>query len=422
MTTAIKPTQEVPGEASTHPRDVPPGVNGAAAEVAAGAVPNAVAPPQSKDETQEVRVVAGRIIQQRAKRRGQMARVALDGPTGAGKTWTALVLATELDTEQKGILLIDTERGSASKYADDFVFATVDWTPPYDPMELGRLIASEAVNYGVVIVDSLTHFWKGEGGTLNQVDAAKSRFGGNEYAGWKVGTPVQDFMVEQILAARCHVIGTMRSKMEYLQQKNERTGKTTIERVGLAPEQRTGVEYEFDVIGSMDLGHQLTITKTRCAPLADKVYAKGRADECGKLLSTWLQGAANEDTPRPVLAYPEALAAIFDALKAMPASDRATLIKTRGYNADPKVAPLIPVQDWLATFDHDGLQQMADAVRLHIRVEGGDAGPVRVAEDDVPGPAEAALFGANGHQEPEATATPEAAGASSGSPVEDPFG
>jgi hypothetical protein len=237
---------------------------------------------------------------EKAVRRGNKARVALAAPAGGGKTYTALVLATEL-ADSGPILVVDTERGSASLYADQFEFQTLKWEPPYNPTELGQVIGEVAGDFAVVVVDSLSHFWMGEGGTLDMVDAASERAKGNKFAGWKTGTPAQNDMVDAMLRAPAHVIVTMRSKMEYVQEKDER-GKVNIRRVGMAPVQRDGIEYEFTVTADLDIEHRLMVAKTRCSILADKVYRPGHAGEMGKALHEWLDGAESDTAARAPLA------------------------------------------------------------------------------------------------------------------------
>ncbi len=237
-----------------------------------------------------------------AVRTGSKARVALAGPAGSGKTWTALVLAQELAPEGK-FLVIDTERGSASLYADQFRFQTISWEPPYDPRELAKVVAGASGDFDVVVIDSLSHFWSGEGGTLGLVDDAGARAKGNKFAGWKEGTPAQDSMVSAMLNARCHVIATMRSKMEYVL--DQVGGRTQPRKVGMAPIQRDGMEYEFTVTCDIEIDHRVMVTKTRCHLVADKVYAPHRASELGATLRDWL-GEAAPTPPIPRAAPPAA--------------------------------------------------------------------------------------------------------------------
>ena len=238
--------------------------------------------------------MTSRFTIEKAVRRGNKARVALAAPAGGGKTYTALTLAVVL-AKGGDVLVIDTERGSASLYADQFEFQTLKWEPPYSPTELAQVVSDVAPQFEVVVIDSLSHFWMGEGGTLDMVDAAAERARGNKFAGWKTGTPAQNDMVDAMLRCPAHVIVTMRSKMEYVQDKDEK-GRTTIRRVGMAPVQRDGIEYEFTLTADLDIEHRLMVAKTRCSALADKVFRPGHAIEMGKVLSDWLDGADPEQT------------------------------------------------------------------------------------------------------------------------------
>lgn len=233
-----------------------------------------------------------------AVRRGNKARLALCGPTGAGKTWTALEAATAfVEGTDKRILLIDSERGSASLYAGIYDFDTIEWEPPYDPVELAVDLLKASESYGCIILDSASHFWMGEGGTLDIVNAAAAKmFGGNRFSGWSEGTPAQNLMVDAFLASRCHLIVTMRSKMEYILVENDK-GRQTPQKVGMEPIQRAGVEYEFTVVADMDTSHNIFISKSRCDILADRTFRRGQSKDMAVILRDWLAG--NEDEFKP---------------------------------------------------------------------------------------------------------------------------
>jgi hypothetical protein len=228
------------------------------------------------------------------------ARVAFDGPTGSGKTWTALKWATVLAGDDGKIAFIDTERDSAKLYANHFTFDVARFEPPYEvPRLIETLRNAETAGYAVVVVDSLSHFWEGEGGLLDEVDAAAARsFGGSTFAGWKHGTPLQRHMVDTFLSLDCHVIVCMRSKMEYvLVEYTDSKGqkKTKPEKVGMAPVQRSGLEYEFTIVGDLDLEHRITFSKSRCDVLADKMIQPHRESEAAETFLAWL----NDGTPPP---------------------------------------------------------------------------------------------------------------------------
>jgi len=191
-------------------------------------------------------------------------RLALMGPSGAGKTLTSLHLAQDLDAGP--IALIDTERGSASKYADQFDFDVLELDSFHPEHYIDAIYAADEGDYGVLIIDSLSHAWAGKGGALELVDeAARKMKSSNTFAAWRDVTPLHHRLLDAILGTDCHLIATLRSKMENIQDKDEK-GRTLIRKVGLQAVQREGVEYEFDVVGEMDLDHVLTITKSILDP------------------------------------------------------------------------------------------------------------------------------------------------------------
>jgi len=235
----------------------------------------------------------------KATRKQAKARVAIDGPSGSGKTFTSLVLATQLANGGK-IAVLDTERGSASLYSDKFDFDVLELYE-FSPAVYTKAISlAHEAGYKVLVIDSLTHAWEGEGGALDQVDAKATRMQGNSYAAWKDVTPLHRRMVDAILQSEMHIIATMRSKMDYVQEKDER-GKTIIRKVGMAPIQRQGMEYEFTLVADMDIEHHISISKSRCEFMADKTAHKPGAD-FWKPFVAWLNSG---DTPVP--AAPKAI-------------------------------------------------------------------------------------------------------------------
>ncbi|PAX84681.1 AAA family ATPase [Streptomyces albidoflavus] len=236
-----------------------------------------------------------------ADKAGRKARLSIQGQSGSGKTWTGLSICHGL-SEGRKFAVIDTESGAASLYAGvgGVEFDTVSMDR-YDPRDLIRVLDSAAqAAYPTVFVDSLSHFWKGTDGTLEQVDRASSRYGGNKFAGWKDGTPIQNDMVAALLAYPGHVVASMRSYTEWVLE----NGKP--KQVGTRPEQRKGIEYEFDVAVAMDIDNTLEVLKSRCPELNRKVIKRpqGARDVAGPLLA-WLN-ASPGPTPTPPTAQPDA--------------------------------------------------------------------------------------------------------------------
>lgn len=194
-----------------------------------------------------------------ATKEATFARIALTGPSGSGKTYSALMLAFGLGAK---VAVIDTERKSASKYVgrNGWRFQAINPTS-YAPLSLVEHLGKAAGHgFDVLIIDSLSHYWEGSEGMLEQVDR---RGGANKFtSGWKVVRPEERRMLDAILAYPGHVIVTLRSKQEYVLETNER-GKQEPKRVGMKPIQRDGIEYEFDLVGDMDLSNVLTVSKSR---------------------------------------------------------------------------------------------------------------------------------------------------------------
>ena len=217
-------------------------------------------------------------------------RLAFTGPAGGGKTYSALSVGTSLVPGGK-VALLDTEHGSASKYADIFQFDTVAMEQPFHPDRYIEVInAAAKAGYDVLIIDSMSHAWTGTGGLLDVVnEIARARYQGNTFAAWKDGTPIQNRLVEAILSAPLHIIATMRSKTEYSLAKDEK-GKSKPEKIGTAPIQRDGFEYEYDVIIDLGIDNMGVVNKTRCPALTGKVIDKP-GEKLAATLRDWLHGA-----------------------------------------------------------------------------------------------------------------------------------
>jgi hypothetical protein len=231
----------------------------------------------------------------KAARTKAKARVALIGPSGSGKTFSALELATGLGGR---IALIDTERGSGELYADKFEYDTLQLEPPFTPKKyIDAIRAAEEEGYNVVIIDSLSHAWAGEGGILDihdsSTNASKS---GNGFQTWKDVTPQHERIVNAILGAKLHVIGTIRTKTAYEIVENDR-GKKEPKRIGLAPIQRAGLEYEFTCVLDLSVdSHIATASKDRTGLFDGNHFVIDR--RIGQELAAWLDSGTE---PLPVV-------------------------------------------------------------------------------------------------------------------------
>lgn len=288
-------------------------------------------------------------LKRAVKEQGRL-RMGISGPAGSGKTWTALTIATELVPGQR-VAVLDTELGSASKYADHFDFdvVEVDHYAPKVVLEFIELAVAEG--YGAVVVDGVSPFWNGPGGFLEMVDEEvarqRSRGGkGDSFAAWKPVDAAYSRWVTRILQSPIHIIMTMRAKMAYEKTENEK-GKAQVVKLGLAPIFRDTFSYEFDVMLDMDQDHTGIVSKTRVHGLDDSVHRKpGKA--LAARLKDWLQSGV-QATP-PAEAAPPA-----DATRSAEAGGpearevEAAKQATQGKAAQGKATrePPPPTEDWL---------------------------------------------------------------------------
>lgn len=231
------------------------------------------------------------------------ARIALPGPSGAGKTYTGLMLACALGTK---VAVIDTERGRASMYVglNGWEFDTLN-PQSFSPASLTEALGVAAgAGYDAVLIDSLSHYWSGVDGMQEQADKrAKS---GNSFSGWKEARPDERRMFDALASYPGHVIVTLRTKTSYVIEQIERNGRTTSvpRKVGLKPDQREGIEFEFDLIGDMDPDNTMTVSKTRL-PMLNGAVVEKPGPELAEIIKDWL--ADGEDVPGPLAYRAEAL-------------------------------------------------------------------------------------------------------------------
>jgi hypothetical protein len=268
-------------------------------------------------------------------------RLCLIGPSGSGKTFSALTFAQALGQR---IAVIDTEHGSSQKYADrfDFDVAVLHRHHPRDYVQ--AIYAAAQAGYEVLLIDSLSHAWIGRDGVLELVDKARKGQRGSDFSVWAEFTPLHNELLDAIMAAPLHVIATLRAKTAYEIEKNERTGKNTITKLGLQPIQRDGVEYEFDIICDMTLDNTLIVSKSRMEALSGRVITRPDADVANEI-AAWLRDGA----PAPVGAH------------FSPAYDRDKLLaRVRELAAE---AQTMQVQ---VTVDLSTLESRTEADLLHI--------------------------------------------------------
>jgi hypothetical protein len=212
------------------------------------------------------------------------ARIALAGPAGSGKSYTALMFATNLADR---VAAIDTESGRLREHARRFKF---DHFSPdrYDPRDLIKLLAQAAdAGYGAdrrgLLVALLVRLRR-RAGVRRQ---ANTKPGASKFStGWKDYQPIENAMLDALRGFPGHVIVTMRVKTAYVVEDQRPTASRQPKKVGLKPEQREGADYEFSIVGEMDRDHVLRITKSTCEDLMDAEITKP-GPETAAIIAEW---------------------------------------------------------------------------------------------------------------------------------------
>lgn len=283
-------------------------------------------------------------------------RMAIAGPSGSGKTFSSLRIATAMGGP---IAVIDTEHGSASKYADLFDFDVLEITPPYHPNKfIAAIKAAEDAGYKIVIIDSLSHAWEGPGGVLEIKEEFAKQRNYNDYTAWKPAGEVQARLINAMLKSQVHVLATMRAKTQHEITKDEQTGKPKVVKLGMGPIQRQGIGYEFDILMNMDIQNFGAIDKTRCYMLRGKVFADP-GEELADTLVKWL-GDGAEATEKPTLVEETHAMTEAEARAALWAKLKNHLVVYRGFSDDIKPSEAI---ETLEVISEDWSVNMADAMR-----------------------------------------------------------
>lgn len=179
---------------------------------------------------------------QKAQRHQVKLRIGLSGPSGFGKTYSALLMAYGITNNWNKIALIDTENKSASLYSHLGDFNVLSLDEPFSPERyLEAIKLCEDSDIELIIIDSISHEWQGKGGCLEIHEQLGGRF-----QDWAKVTPRHNAFIDAIILSKCHLITTSRSKVDYSLDKDG-NGKTKVMKLGTKAITREGFEYELTV-------------------------------------------------------------------------------------------------------------------------------------------------------------------------------
>lgn len=233
-------------------------------------------------------------LQQASRKRARI-KMAMQGPSGSGKTMSALLVAFGLCNDWTKIAVIDTENHSAELYSHLGKYNVVNIGSPYNPEKyIAAINLCEQSGMEVIIIDSISHEWEGSGGILD----VHSNMAGNSFTNWGKLTPRHNDFIQAILQSPCHIIGTIRSKQDYVL--SEKNGKMIPEKVGLKGVTRDGMDYEFTLVFEVDIKHNVSSSKDRTGLFGGKPEFKITKDT-GKTIADWCnsgQEGSKEITPK----------------------------------------------------------------------------------------------------------------------------
>ena len=217
-------------------------------------------------------------------------RIGLSGASGFGKTYSALLLAYGITNDWTKIAIIDTENNSANLYANLGDFNVLQLNEPYSPERYIQAIrACENAKMEVIIIDSITHEWQGKGGCLEIHEKLGGRF-----QDWAKITPRHTAFIDAILQSKCHVITTVRRKIDYSME-SDMNGKTKVVKHGTKEITREGFEYELTVnLELINDKHLAKASKDRTSLFMNKPEFVINSTT-GKKLVEWCQGIYSID-------------------------------------------------------------------------------------------------------------------------------
>ena len=219
-----------------------------------------------------------------AKRKNLKLKMLIGGPSGSGKTYSALQLAQGFLGKLDNVGVLDTE-DSAEIYDRFGPYTVLPFEKPFDPRRLEKVI-DLAIDEGIelLVIDSITKFWEGEGGCLDIHD----KFGGR-FQDWAKTNKIWDSMLQKIVHSKIHIIATVRKKSDH--EIVEKNGKKTVQKMGMKNMIRDGHEYEYSCALDLNIDHIASVSKDRTS-IFEGICPVILTPEHGELLRDWCEGKA----------------------------------------------------------------------------------------------------------------------------------
>lgn len=288
---------------------------------------------------------------QKAERHALPLFIGLCGPSGGGKTYSALRIASGIQRVSGGAIgYVDTEGGRALHYADEFDFRHMDFPPPFSSQRYQEAIdACVADGCKVVVVDSMSHEHEGPGGHLEQheaecqrlIKAWKTNRDAVQFAAWKVPKTSRQRLLHHLMQSKVHVIVCFRAKRKLrMPTKKEKDGgqRQPID-MGWMPIAGQEFAYEMTALGVLppgangvpdwqteDPGTEMVRKRPRqfLEVLADN---RQLSEDMGEAMAQWAEGRP----PEPSNEALELVAKLRSAATAEDLNGLAEQIRSKGF-------------------------------------------------------------------------------------------
>lgn len=149
------------------------------------------------------------------ERGGSKVIIGIAGPSGSGKTYTALKIARGMVSHPSKIGFLDTENKRGSLYADilDGQFLIGDLYPPFSPNRYSLAIKEfQDAGVEVIVIDSTSHEWEGEGGCDDIANAPKADGTPRKIANWIGAKREHKAFMNTLLQCNMNVICCIRAR------------------------------------------------------------------------------------------------------------------------------------------------------------------------------------------------------------------
>jgi hypothetical protein len=244
-----------------------------------------------------------------ATRVGVKPLIGLYGESNSGKTFSALLLARGLAGPSGKVFCIDTESGRAALYADQVPggFLRADFAPPFSPGRyMEALDVAEGEGADVIVLDSFSHEWFGEGGVLDQAADNEERTKKAGLHNWKQPKLEHARLVMRLMRAKTFVIVCLRAKFKSRQVKDSNGKSTIVKDDHVSPLQDEDLLFEMTCHAEMQAGSpgMIRLTKWSVPDLA-QCFPEDAKEQLGvkhgEAIARWAAGGGKAS---PVVGSP----------------------------------------------------------------------------------------------------------------------